>query len=505
MLSTNVIKSVDKAGHYFSQQDNYYTHEEGLEHSEWWGRSAEKLNLYGKVNGKQFTDFLQGKLPSGEQLGKVVEGAIKHRPGWDLTFSAPKSVSILALIGGDKRLIEAHREAVSEALSYVEKNCSQARIKSAGEIKHQNTNNLVASLFHHDLSRAKDPQLHTHSVVMNMTERSDGKWRSLASQIGKYGETAQGEVNGFIERVRHHNRFFSKVYEAELAYRVKQLGYEITTDTKSGIFEIKGVPKEVIQCFSKRRAEIETELAYKGLSGGKAAAIATLNTRDAKNEVDRVLLKEKWDQQISQLGIDLASLVKTKEDVDEIANKLTVDPDQGIIEAVKQIAKTLSVFKTTFTLEEVVTYLSDHAIRHHVPFKKIINAINTQIANQELISIENEQGKTVLMARSSLLEEKRLFAQLQQNKSIIPTVYDSKLMQILEKNKEINSDYHEPLKNIFGNDSIVLLEGENTKNELIKPIINIAKSAKLEIAILSPSLIGSKQFAQRVKASPKNI
>ena len=241
MLSSSVIKNVGQASHYYSQQDNYYTREEGIEQSEWWGKGAEKLGFYGHVDTKNFSDLLTGLLPNGEKLGKVVDGQIKHRAGWDLTFSAPKSVSILALVGGDKRLIEAHRKAVSSALSHIERGCAQARVQTADDMTYQNTNKLVVALFHHDLSRAKDPQLHTHGVTMNMTERQDGKWRSLASKMGNYQENTTNNINGFIERVRHYNRYYSKLYETELAYHIKELGYEIRTDTKSGIFEIAGV------------------------------------------------------------------------------------------------------------------------------------------------------------------------------------------------------------------------------------------------------------------------
>src|SRR3990167_6509662 len=226
MLSSSAIKNAGQASHYFSEKDNYYSREEGLAQSEWWGKGAQQLGLSGIVEDKKFTDLLEGRLVTGEQLGKMVDGQIKHRPGWDLTFSAPKSISIMALVGGDKRLMEAHRQAVSVALTHIEQGAAQARIKVNGELQYENTRNVIGALYHHDLSRAQDPQMHTHSVIMNMTQRSDGKWRSQASSIGRYNEQATRDINGFIERIRHHNRFYSKVYEAELAYRVKQLGYD---------------------------------------------------------------------------------------------------------------------------------------------------------------------------------------------------------------------------------------------------------------------------------------
>ena len=168
MLSSSVIKNVGQASHYYNQQDNYYTREQGIEQSEWWGKGAEKLSLSGNVDTQTFNQLLLGIMPTGEILGKRVGGSIQHRPGWDLTFSAPKSFSILALIGGDTRLLEAHRQAVCVALYHIERSCGQARIQTPDGIAYQNTKNLVAALYHHDLSRAEDPH-HTHCVIMNMT------------------------------------------------------------------------------------------------------------------------------------------------------------------------------------------------------------------------------------------------------------------------------------------------------------------------------------------------
>lgn len=506
MLSSSVVKNSSQASHYFSEKDNYYTQEEGFDQSEWWGKGANKLSLSGKVDDKQFTELLQGRLLDGEQLGKVVDGAIKHRPGWDLTFSAPKSISIMALIGGDKRLIEAHRDAVKVALTYIERSNSQARIKTSEGMTYQNTSNLVASLYHHDLSRAKDPQLHTHSVIMNMTERKDGKWRSLASSMGRYGEEISGEVNGFIERVRHHNRFLSKLYETELAFRVKQLGYDIKTNAKTGIFEISDVPKDVIQFFSKRRSQIENQLDEKGLSGGKAAAFATLNTRDAKEKVDREELKNEWEHAAKELGFDFNKIIEnTYNKKNEPIKDKIQEPEKMELDAIIQATKSLSTFQTTFTLEEVVTIASTHAIGNGLSFEFLSNAVESQIVKGELISLASEQGKTTLMAKSTLEDEKRLLTQIKQNKLLQPTVDAFHLVNYLSQHSEINSDHHPQLKSIFGNDRMILIEGQEAKNSLVEPIIKIAKSVDLEVAILSPTLINSKQLAKDLKQQPQNF
>jgi len=507
MLSSSVIKNVNSASHYYSQKDNYYTADEGLSQSEWWGKGANKFELTGKVDEKLFLDLLNGKLPNGEVLGKMVDGILKHRAGWDLTFSAPKSLSIMAYIGGDKRLIEAHRQAVMSALNYIERSCAQARIKSPDGIDYQNTVNLLAALFHHDLSREKDPQMHTHAVIMNMTERLDGVWRSLASSIGRYDEKAMGEINGFIERVRHFNRFLSKLYETELAYHVKQLGYEITTDTPSGIFEIADISQEVIQNFSKRRQQIKAELEEKGLSGGKAAAVATLTTRDVKESTDREKLKEHWELEAKLLGLDCQKIIErtdVKENINAIEHK-SQTIDSQILDMLQKAAKSLSVFQTTFTLEEIVMEASSFAIREKINVQSILEDVDHQITKGELLSLHTTSGKMTLMAKSTLEEEKRLIAHLQNNQSLRPTVDSLHLSHFLTQHEEINSVHHSPLINVFNNDRVVLLEGEHTKKDLVDPIIKIARSAELNIAILSPSLVGSKKFAKEVKQQPTTL
>ncbi len=503
MLSSSVIKNVGQASHYYSQQDNYYTREEGLEQSEWWGKGAEKLELSGNVDAKQFTELLSGKLPNGEQLGKKVDDKIQHRPGWDLTFSAPKSVSILALIGGDKRLLEAHRQAVSTALSHIERGCGQARIKTAEGMTYQNTYNLIVALFHHDLSRAKDPQLHTHGVVMNMTQRLDGKWRSLASQMGSYNEDARREINGFIERVRHFNRYYSKLYETELAFKIRELGYEIRTDTKTGIFEIEGISDEAIKQFSKRREQIKQQLEEKGLSGGKAAQIATLNSRDVKDEVDRELLNEKWQIESKEIGLNCERLIAQSKQT-KTPTVIKENSDNNILGAIMHAAKSLSVFQSTFTLEEVITEAAGFAIRENIKVDALLHAVETQIRAGELLSLPNDKGKTVLMAKSTLDEESRVLTQFENNRSETALITATDLQKYTDKH-QVTAEQHDHLKTVFGHERIVMIEGDAARDSLLEPIIQIAKSSKLNMMLLSPTLVGSKQLAQELKQNPQSL
>ncbi|RJX84034.1 conjugative relaxase, partial [Escherichia coli] len=139
-----------------------------------------------------------------------------HRPGYDLTFSAPKSVSMMAMLGGDKRLIDAHNQAVDFAVRQVEALAS-TRVMTDGQSETVLTGNLVMALFNHDTSRDQEPQLHTHAVVANVTQHN-GEWKTLSSD--KVGKT------GFIENVYANQIAFGRLYREKLKEQVEALGYE---------------------------------------------------------------------------------------------------------------------------------------------------------------------------------------------------------------------------------------------------------------------------------------
>ncbi|HCN5726933.1 TPA: conjugative relaxase, partial [Escherichia coli] len=209
MLSFSVVKSAGSAGNYYTDKDNYYVL--GSMGERWAGQGAEQLGLQGSVDKDVFTRLLEGRLPDGADLSRMQDGSNKHRPGYDLTFSAPKSVSMMAMLGGDKRLIDAHNQAVDFAVRQVEALAS-TRVMTDGQSETVLTGNLVMALFNHDTSRDQDPQLHTHVVVANVTQHN-GEWKTLSSD--KVGKT------GFSENVLANRIAFGKIYQSELRQRVE--------------------------------------------------------------------------------------------------------------------------------------------------------------------------------------------------------------------------------------------------------------------------------------------
>ena len=277
VASVSALSSAGQAAGYYEADD--YHAEGGLAPSEWFGEGAAALGLEGEVDREQFAELLEGRV-AGEQLGTTRDGKIEHRPGWDITLSAPKSVSIMAQVVGDKRLIVAHGAAVKVALAHVEKHMAATRVRGGGEVMREVTGNLAIATFRHATSRAQDPQLHTHAVILNATQDKDGTWRSL-------------EPRAFYQLQKQ----IGAIYRQELAHGVAELGYRLAPG-KDSMFEIAGVPDKAIGALSQRTAAIDARLAQRGTSREQASAaekqIAALDTREPKIHVDRRELRKEW-------------------------------------------------------------------------------------------------------------------------------------------------------------------------------------------------------------------
>ena len=265
------------AKEFTSKEQNYWSQKGEIE-GEWQGQLAGRFGLAGAVSAADFARLSQGQHPeTGEQLvrqrasyeyesadGKAIK-TMEHRAGWDATFAAPKSVSLTALVGGDDRVREAHRESVRAALEQLE-HYTQARI--GGNHPPETTAKFIAAKFEHDTARPVDgyvaPQLHTHAVIFNMTERDNGQYRALQPQS-----------------LFASQQFATAIYQSELTWRLRQLGYEITAG-RSGAPEIKGYTQEYLDASSPRSQQIREYLERTGRTGFEAAEIAAHSTRDRK-------------------------------------------------------------------------------------------------------------------------------------------------------------------------------------------------------------------------------
>lgn len=305
-VSIGRVHSAGGAASYFAA-DNYYTAEEAEGSSIWEGEGARQAELSGQVDSAVFENILNGILPDGTQIGD----ADKRDHGRDFTFSMPKSLSLLALVTGDTRILDAHMEAVKETMKWAEKNLAEARVKVDGKDVAVRTGNLVYALFQHDTSRKTDPQSHIHAVTANLT-RLPERYRKEDYVDPKTGEVTKDE--GW--RAWHNGKMYEEsatltsIHNAELRARVEKLRYktELVSNGKHGAFEALGpngerINAEALEGFSKRSQDIKAKAADLGIQSAAGRREVTARTRDAKIDPgDRSELKAKWREEAHELG-----------------------------------------------------------------------------------------------------------------------------------------------------------------------------------------------------------
>ncbi|EEU3580023.1 conjugative relaxase, partial [Escherichia coli] len=378
MLSFSVVKSAGSAGNYYTDKDNYYVL--GSMGERWAGQGAEQLGLQGSVDKDIFTRLLEGRLPDGADLSRMQDGSNKHRPGYDLTFSAPKSVSMMAMLGGDKRLIDAHNQAVDFAVRQVEALAS-TRVMTDGQSETVLTGNLVMALFNHDTSRDQDPQLHTHVVVANVTQHN-GEWKTLSSD--KVGKT------GFSENVLANRIAFGKIYQSELRQRVEALGYETEVVGKHGMWEMPGVP---VEAFSGRSQAIREAVGED--ASLKSRDVAALDTRKSKQHVDPEVRMAEWMQTLKETGFDIRAY---RDAADQRAETRTQAPgavsQEGpdVQQAVTQAIAGLSERKVQFTYTDVLARTVGILPPENGVIERARAGIDEAISREQLIPLDREKG-----------------------------------------------------------------------------------------------------------------
>ncbi|MBW0626643.1 conjugative transfer relaxase/helicase TraI [Escherichia coli] len=390
MLSISSIKG--DAG-YYSHEDNYYA--SGSLDSRWMGEGAEKLGLKGEVASADMDAVRQGKLPDGSDLSRMVNGVNKHRSGYDLTFSAPKSVSVMALVGEDRRFIEAHNRAVAVVMQEVEKLVS-ARITEEGKTETVLTGNMVAALYNHDTSRDLDPQLHTHALVFNATF-ADEKWRSLASDTRM--------KTGFSENLYATKIALGNLYRSALREDIESMGFETVTAGKNGLWELKDVPVDV---FSSRSQAIR-EAAGPDASA-KSRDVAALDTRQAKAWADPELLKADWRRRLADEKFDIDGYIRQAQARVEVPGTVAGGhsgihapdlsggassgeiADEQMRKAVSDTISALSEKKVQFTWSEILAGTVNRLPSAPGLFEQARAGIDAAIEGQRLIPLDREKG-----------------------------------------------------------------------------------------------------------------
>ena len=284
--------------------DDYYTGA-GETPGVWIGGGAAKLGLADTVDADDLRAVLAGLAPRNGGLTPNGTTPVPHprrAPGFDLTFKAPKSASVLYAVSDDPRvqaaIVEAGEAATRAAIGWLEREVVRVRRGShdkawlaanaerpAGGPRQLETSGVIAASFRHRTSRAGDPLLHWHCLVANMAEGSDGKWSAIVHPDLFRNAKAAGEI-------------FQASFRAELT---ASLGVEWVPGRH--VHEIAGVPRHLIDAFSKRSDQIEAWLASTGTPdtpAGRQAAV--LATRRNKPEMEHERLDTHWKAEAIEAG-----------------------------------------------------------------------------------------------------------------------------------------------------------------------------------------------------------
>jgi conjugative relaxase-like TrwC/TraI family protein len=310
--------SIGKLG---AGQENYYLEKvaegaedyysgEGEAEGQWLGDAAAGLGLSGEVAPDQLTAMLTGNNPAtGEPLGLRTVPGRGPVPGFDLTFSAPKSVSLLWGIGGAdvaKEVAAAHQRSVEAALTYMQRNACWTR-RGAGGSEFVQGNGYLAAAYRHRSSRNGDPQLHTHVLIANATKGPDGKWTRL-----------------YHPAIYEHAKTAGYLYEAQLRHELSRSLGVCWQEVRKGIAEVAGFRDEWLREFSTRRAEI---LEAAGADASlRARQVANLTTRQAKGrDIAPETMRERWLARAAEIGMDREAIEATLGAEVELKAKLTLD------------------------------------------------------------------------------------------------------------------------------------------------------------------------------------
>ncbi|KML22944.1 TraI family protein [Leclercia adecarboxylata] len=388
MLS--IATAVDSAGYYMAQ-DNYYFL--GSMEANWMGKGAEMLGLEGKVNEQDFSAALAGRLPGDIDLTRMVGGKNTHRTGYDLTFGAPKTASVLMVVHGDQALLKAWNESVAETLAEIEKTVTTRQMVD-GVNQTVVTGKAVIATFNHDTSRDLDPHVHTHSVFLNATPTEAG-WRTLA--------TDRKGKSGFIEHIFAQQIAWGKLNLANFRQKVEALGHTTIDTGPNGLWEIEGVPKAE---YSQRRQTIVDTVGAD--APRRIRDITALDTRQAKQvSPDKDELLTRWHETGERAGFDYRTYrqgvdarLQTMDDDKSVRPETTPD---DVRQAVSLAISQLSEKRTRFTFSDVLNRTLNSLDAREQIAVMARSAIESAIESQQLIPLDREKG--VFTSSIHLLDE----------------------------------------------------------------------------------------------------
>ncbi len=441
--------------------------------SRWYGKGAKKLGLEGEINNRRiFENICDGISPdASEKLSARFLKSTHRRAATDFTFSAPKSVSLIALVGEDERIIKAHQLAVNQTLDLIEQRYASARVTINGERKIINTGNLVVAEFDHIESRELDPHLHTHALVMNITQLPDSEeWYS-----------------NFNDQIFANKKFLGMRYQNYLNQEIQKLGYSVKP-LPHGQFEILGFSEQHLEHFSKRQQQILARLGDYYTREEKEKAWEY--TRKSKRNIHPQELKVRWKQQAAELKITFPK--PTSSPGIDIPHTNQEDLNQAIAHSSEK--------KNTFTQEEI-----EKNILTKTPSKNISQVPKLIKLNDNLICLSQQHRK--FTTQTGVQQELTAIKLMLSRQNKVRKINNRKVEKHLERN-HITQNQKQALANTFQTtDQFIAwknIRGKRKSSSLLE-FKKIAAKIGFQVKAFAPNSRERKELSQNLGIKANTI
>lgn len=487
MLRITTNKSSASAKSYYSQglstQDYYSEKEEII--GKWYGVASAKLGLNGDITKEQFSDLCDNLHPSTQEQLTPRNNA-ERRVGYDFTFSANKSVSLVQALGTDEQreqILDAFRSSVHETMADIEK-AVQTRVRVGGAFENRDTANLAYGEFVHFTSRPidgkPDPQLHSHCFVMNATfDEKENRWK--AAELGQIKENAP---------------YYEALFQSKFADKIQKLGFEVER-SKNG-FEIKGIRQETIDKFSRRSEAIEKIAAEKGITSDKDKDGLGALTRESKRHgLSPSEQKKDWLSRLSdgeKDGIDTVCIKAASRRAFAVEKKKEVEYSDPKKEAVQAVAFAINHHlerKSVATEKEVLATALKSSLGQTSP-----ELVQKAFKERTDVIKVTEKSKVWITTKEALNEEKKLIKNALELKGMAKPIHPN----YVPKNELLTKEQQAAVTHaLSATDGLTIIAGKagTGKTTLMKEVQTGIKESGKEIYSFAPSAEASRDVQRK--------
>lgn len=506
-VRVNTLKGVEAGRYYTDRLPSYYLDGEEPP-GRWWGKAAGRLGFHGRFDSGGFLAVMAGRDPAtGEDLGRRYgEESVR---GYDSTFSAPKSVSVLFAVGDDQvrdQVVEAHERAVEAVLGWVEDH-AHTRLRRHGHIMCVDAGGLVVGLFRQHTSRRLDPQLHTHAVIANRVPAPDGRWLALDARS-----------------LMVDQRTLSALYHADLrAELTRRLGVEWETP-EYGIAEIAGIPEQVLAEFSQRTNDVQRRLNVKlerfRNSQQREPTVnerwrlereAVVDSRPAKpHGVSLTQLHEEWRERVLALGYEPRRLVEQV--VDRVRHLDGIDHRVATAlggTALRSLGEGQSSWRRAEMVRELAAAMPTTIAVGSAELTEVVDGLAGQMADSRCVDISRPVPPSVPLRRDGRPITEAAVDRTLTTRSILDE--EEELISWAQRRKERTATRIRPRTIRFGRDlspgqqeSVAAVAGDGGL-ELIVGAAGTGKTTMLAAGVLNLVVQGRKAFGVAPTAAAAEV